>query len=271
MAAAGRLELLVSPGVKKGIDYVAYAVSGVALVAGATFGVQRLMRPKPAAPQVAAAAPAIPPPVDATEAPPTDADQATSPDAQQAMNSPQPSAEELNLAARRAEEQAAAEQAAFARDQATYYALQKNCYEAANNNQNGEYPELQATACNRYAQFAHARNWDTGTLPAYGQAAPQQPAQAPADTTAEVQPEVAAPAPQVIILEQNYGRYRPGSGYGNGYGYHRNEQSGHNNAQGQHQIGPNYPLPHPQQPPPVSQAQHNPAHNQMAPVAGPQR
>jgi hypothetical protein len=269
MAAAGRLELLVSPGVKRGIDYFAYAVSGVALVAGATYGVQRLAQPKPAAPQVAAAVPAIPTTADsAAEAPPTDADQA-SPDAQQTMNPPQPSAEELNLAARRAEEQAAAEQAAFARDQATYYALQKNCYEAANNNQNGEYPELQATACNRYAQFAYARNWDTGTLPAYGQAAPQQPAQAPVDTTAEVQPEVAAPVPQVIILEQNYGRNRLGNGYGNGY--HRNELSGGNNAQGQRQIGPNYPLPHPQQPPPVSQAQHNPAHNHLAPVAGPQR
>ena len=268
MAAAGRLELLVSPGVKRGIDYFAYAVSGVALVAGATYGLQRLVQPKPAAPQVATAAPAVPTPADATEVPPTDADQ-TSPDAQEAMNPPQPSAEELNLAARRAEEQAAAEQAAFARDQATYYALQKNCYEAANNNQNGEYPELQATACNRYAQFAYARNWDTGTLPAYGQAVPQQPMQAPVDTTAEVQPAVAAPVPQVIILEQNYGRNRLGNGYGNGY--RRNEQSGHNNVQGQHQIGPNYPLPHPQQPPPVAQTQHNPAHNQMAPVAGPQR
>ncbi|MDB5973411.1 MAG: hypothetical protein JWR07_171 [Nevskia sp.] len=269
MAAAGRLELLVSPGLKRGIDYFAYAVSGVALVAGATYGLQRLAQPKPAAPQVAAAAPATSTPADATEAPPTDADQATSPDAQQAMNPPQPSAEELNLAARRAEEQAAAEQAAFAQDQATYYALQKNCYEAANNNQNGEYPELQASACNRYAQFAYARNWDAGTLPAYGQAAPQQPVQAPVDTTAEIQPEVATP-PQVIILEQNYGRNRLGNGYGNGY--HRNEQSGRNNVQGQHQIGPNYPLPHPQQPPPpVVQPQHNPAHSHLAPVAGPQR
>jgi len=53
MAAAGRLELLVSPGVKRGIDYFAYAVSGVALVAGATYGVQRLAQSKPAAPQVA--------------------------------------------------------------------------------------------------------------------------------------------------------------------------------------------------------------------------
>ncbi|MDB5974354.1 MAG: hypothetical protein JWR07_1114 [Nevskia sp.] len=266
MAAAGRLELLVSPGLKRGIDYVAYAVSGVALVAGATYGLQRLVQPKSAAPLVAAAAPAIPTPADsaAAEESPTDADQA-SPDAQQAMNPPQQSAEDLNLAARRAEEQAAAEQAAFARDQATYYALQKNCYEAANNNQNGEYPELQASACNRYAQFAYARNWDTGTLPAYGQAVQQQ-AQAPVDTTAEVQPEVAAPPPQVIFLEQNYGRNRPG--YGNDYGYRRNEQSGRNNVQGQRQIGPNYPLPHPQQPPPVSQQQT--PHNQMKPAPRPQ-
>ena len=263
MAAAGRLELLVSPGLKRVIDYFAYAVSGVVLVAGATYGLQRLAQPKPAPPQLAAAASAIPPSADSatSEAPAVEPDQAVPSDAHQAMN---PTTEGADQAARQAEQEAAAEQAAFARDRATYYALQKNCYEAANNNQNGEYPELQATACNRYAQFAYARNWDTGTLPAYGQAAPQPPP--PQDTSAAIQPEIAAPPPQVIILEQNYGPNRQGNGFGNGYGYHRNEQSGGN--RGQQQIGPNYPLPHPQQPPPVSQQQA--PHNQMRPSPRPQ-
>jgi len=164
----------VSPGLKRVIDYFAYAVSGVVLVTGATYGLQRLAQPKPAPPQPAAAASAIPPSTDSatSEAPAAEPDQAVPPDARQAMN---PTAEDADQAAQRAEQEAAAEQAAFARDQATYYALQKNCYEAANNNQSGEYPELQASACNRYAQFAYARNWDTGTLPAYGQPAPQAP------------------------------------------------------------------------------------------------
>lgn len=263
MAAAGRLELLVSPGLKKVIDYFAYAVSGVVLVAGATYGLQRLAQSKPAPPQPATAASTIPPSADSatSEAPATEPDQAVLPDARPAIS---PTAEDADRAAQRAEQEAAAEQAAFARDQATYYALQKNCYEAANNNQNGEYPELQASACNRYAQFAYARNWDTGTLPAYGQPAPQAPA--PQDTAAGVQPEPAAPPPQVIILEQNYGRDRQGNGFGNGY--HHNEQSGGNKGQGQRQIGPNYPLPHPQQPPPVSQQQA--PHNQMRPAPRPQ-
>ncbi len=263
MAAAGRLELLVSPGLKRVIDYFAYAVSGVVLITGATYGLQRLVRPKPAAPQLAAAASAVPPSADSATSEAAEPDQTAPPDARQAMS---PTAEDADRAARRAEDEAAAEQAAFARDQATYYALQKNCYEAANNNQNGEYPELQASACNRYAQFAYARNWNTGTLPAYGQAAPQPP---PAqDTSAEIQPEPAALLPpQVIILEQNYGRNRQGNGFGNDYDHHRNEQSGGNKGQGQRQIGPNYPLPHPQQPPPVSQQQ---PHNQMRPAPRPQ-
>ncbi len=257
------MELLVSPGLKRVIDYFAYAVSGVVLVAGATYGLQRLAQPKPAPPQPAATASAIPQPADSvtSEAPVTEPDQAVPPDARQAMN---PTAEDADQAARRAEQDAAAEQAAFARDQATYYALQKNCYEAANNNQNGEYPELQASACNRYAQFAYARNWDAGTLPAYGQAAPQAPLPQQ-DSSAEIQPEPAASAPpQVIILEQNYGRDR--QGFGNGYRH--NEQSGGNKGQGQRQIGPNYPLQHPQQPPPVSQQQA--PHNQMRPPPRPQ-
>lgn len=255
----------MSPGLKRVIDYFAYAVSGVVLVAGATYGLQRLAQPKPAPPQATTTAAAVPPSTDfaTSEAPATEPDQAVPPDARQAMN---PAADDADRAAQRAEQEAAAEQAAFARDQATYYALQKNCYEAATNNQNGEYPELQASACNRYAQFAYARNWDTGTLPAYGQPAPQAPAQQ--DTSAEIQPEPAAPAPppQIIILEQDYGRNR--QGFGNGYGYHHNEQSGGNKGQGQRQIGPNYPLPHPQQPPPVSQQQA--PHNQMRPPPRPQ-
>jgi len=51
-------------------------------------------------------------------------------------------------------------------DAETFERLQKNCYDAANNNRDGEYPALQQMACARYAQFAESKGWNAGQLPA---------------------------------------------------------------------------------------------------------
>ncbi len=49
-AAANRLELLVRPGLKRVFDYLAYAISGLALVGGVTYGLQHLPQRRAASP-----------------------------------------------------------------------------------------------------------------------------------------------------------------------------------------------------------------------------
>ena len=265
-AAANRLELRVRPGLKRVFDYFAYTISGLALVGGVTYGLQRLSQ-SPAA--VPATAPAAQVPVAADSGSPTAAaasppdretNQAVSADTRLATNQSSMSAADPGQTDANGE---TAEQAALFRDQATYYTLQRNCYEAANNNQNGDYPALQASACNRYAQFAYSRGWNTGTLPAYGQPAPQT---APiADSPVVAQPDLSDQAqaqtqPQVIILNQNFVRERQGDG-------HRpHDQFGGNNSQPPRQSGPNYSLPPLQQPPEVFQPHHGePTHGRTLP------
>lgn len=46
-----------------------------------------------------------------------------------------------------------------------WQALKRNCEQAAINNAQGEYPALQQMACNRFAQFAASKGWETGALP----------------------------------------------------------------------------------------------------------
>lgn len=240
-AATGRPEPPVNPTLKKVLDTIAYTVSGLVLAAGGYYGLQRLTKPaaspasNPPAPAAAmqqpvtpASQPAPPPP----QAPPPDVPQPPrTPDADAAAS-------------------AAEASAALQRDQSTFFALQKNCYDAAANNQYGEYPALQAAACNRYAQFANERGWDPGPLPAYGQQAAQPPAPV-ADSAEAPQPLVEA-QPQVIILQQDFERDRQ-------HGHHHDQPAA--GTPPQRQIGPNYPLPHPQQPPPVAQAPPRPLHN----------
>ena len=50
-------------------------------------------------------------------------------------------------------------------DVASFNALRRNCEQAAANNARGEYPALQQMACNRFAQFAASKGWDSGALP----------------------------------------------------------------------------------------------------------
>ena len=241
MAAASCLELPVKPGLKRVFDYLAYTISGLAVAGGAIYGLQRL-------PQRQATAPAaIPAPVTAASG-----------------NSavPEPSAPDAQLAPTGNSGQATgeanddtAEHAAFLQDQASFYALQKNCFDAADNNQNGDYPDLQASACNRYTQFADARGWDPGPLPAYGQPAPQQApppdysANAQADLSAAPQTVIQA-QPQVIIIDQNVAGGRAIEGRE----HHLPAQSGGNSySPPPRQIGPNYSLPPPQPQPPIQQ------------------
>ena len=261
MAAASRPELRVSPGLKRLFDYFAYAVTGLVLAGGTVYGLQSLQQPAATIPQAApaaavAAAPASPPPAVTAPAAAPAAVAANSGPAAGSQAAPGPAAGPYSQPKDTPIPPVAT---VTTQDKATFFALQRNCYDAAANNQNGEYPALQAAACNRYTQFANERGWDPGTLPAYGQAAPQAPA--PAEAAVAAQPAVQDQPPQVIILDQNYDRDR----YGDGHRHHSHDQSG--NTQPQQQIGPNYALPHPQQPPPVSQQQ---PHNQMRPVPRPQ-
>jgi hypothetical protein len=124
-------------------------------------------------------------------------------------------------------------------DRQRFDELRRSCYQAADNNRNGEYPALQAMACDRYAQFAAAHGRDAGILPGYGLATPPQPAQ----------PETAAvePAPGV---PQEY-PYVIGPGYDAGHQPRPRPPQEPGRPQGQ--IGPNYTPPPMQQPPPVSQ------------------
>lgn len=268
-----QLELLVRPGLKRVLDYFAYAISGLALVGGVTYGLQHLPQRWSAAP-VAAPAPSAAQASTAAdssnaataEASPPDqgADQASQAAAGLPVNQ-SPASQDPTQAEPVDANGQTAEQAAFSRDQATYYALQRNCYEAANNNQNGEYPALQASACNRYAQFAYARGWSAGTLPAYGQAAQQAPAAA--DSAAAAQPDLSDQSqaqfqtpPQVIILDQSFNGNRQGDGH-RPYG-----QNGGNNTQPPRQTGPNYSLPPLQQPPEVFQPHRSePSHGRPPP------
>ena len=257
------------PGLKRVFDYFAYTISGLALVGGVTYGLQRLSQ-SPAAAR--AAAPVAQVPVAAVSGGPTAAeaspqnqgtDQAVPADTRLATNQSSMSAADPGQSGQTDANGETAEQAALFRDQATYYTLQKNCYEAANNNQNGDYPALQASACNRYAQFAYARGWNTGTLPAYGQPAPQTPPVA--DSPVVAQPDLSDQAqtqtqPQVIILNQNFVRERQEDG-------HRpHDQFSGNNSQPPRQIGPNYTLPPLQQPPEVFQPHRGePTHGRPLP------
>lgn len=53
-------------------------------------------------------------------------------------------------------------------DADTFNSLRRNCYDAARNNSQGQYPALQQAACDSFAAFARTKGWDTGPLPAYG-------------------------------------------------------------------------------------------------------
>ena len=269
MAAASRLELPVKPGLKRVFDYLAYTISGLAVAGGAIYGLQRL-------PQRQATVPAAAP-VPLTAASGNSAASAPSPpDAQPApAGNPDQATNDAN--------DDTAEHAAFLRDQATFYALQKNCFDAADNNQNGDYPDLQASACNSYTQFAYAKGWDPGPLPAFGQPAPQQAppadysANEQADLSAAPQTVIQAP-PQVIIVDQNFAGGRAIEGRE----HHLPAQSGGNSyTQPTRQIGPNYspPPPQPQPPPqppmqqqsPPPQVPHPEPHNRTPTASRPPR
>jgi hypothetical protein len=56
----------------------------------------------------------------------------------------------------------------------TYNSLRNNCYANASNNSEGEFPALQQAACDRFANFARSRGWDTGPLPGYGTPRPKE-------------------------------------------------------------------------------------------------
>lgn len=58
-------------------------------------------------------------------------------------------------------------------DADTFNALRRNCYDAARNNSQGQYPAMQQSACGSFASFARSKGWDTGPLPAYGTPSPQ--------------------------------------------------------------------------------------------------
>ena len=145
---------------------------------------------------------------------------------------------------------------AAAQDQARFLSLQQECFRAAENNRNGEYPTFQAMACDRYAQFAAGHGWDPGTLPPYGQAT------APPPEPVAQEPPAIQDQTQVILLAPGY----YGSDRGNGQRQHWPRQP-ETSGRPQQQIGPNFTPPPPQQPPPVSQRQH--PTSKMIP-AGPQ-
>jgi hypothetical protein len=220
---------------KRVLDSIAYSVTGLVLAAALLYGWRQLTAPPPmpAVPPLAEAAPAPPPPAPAAAAQP-------------AATPPPPAAAQAPAAAPAVE---ASAQDAYAQDRARFDELQKGCYEAAANNRNGEYPSLQAMACDRYAQFAASRGWQPVTLPAYGQA-PAAVAAAP-EEPAPAEPPPIQDQSQVILLAPGY--Y---GGYGSGF--HRLRPpppATDSNSRPQQQIGPNFAPPPPQQPPPVPQRQ----------------
>jgi hypothetical protein len=260
----------VKPGLKRALDFLAYTISGVAVAGGAIYGLQQL-------PQRPAAVPAAASPVPAAAASSSSAaPEPSPPDAQPApAGNPDQAIGDANGDT--------AEHAAFLRDQATFYALQKNCFDAADNNQNGDYPDLQASACNSYTQFAYAKGWDPGPLPAFGQPPQQQAppadysANGQADLSAAPQTVIQAP-PQVIIVVQNFAGRRAIEERE----HHLPAQSGGNSyTQPTRQIGPNYSLPPPQpqpppqppiqQQPPPPQVPHPEPHNRMPTTSRPPR
>jgi hypothetical protein len=224
---------------KRILDILAYSISGLALAGGVVYGWRQLTKPPelPPVPPLASIQPAPPP---AAEIPPAAPAPAINP-----PPAPPPLPEQPDAAAQ-----------AAAQDQARFLALQQDCYRAAENNRNGEYPTFQAMACDRYTQFAAGHGWDPGTLPPYGQAAPPPP-----EPVAQEQPSIQDQS-QLILLAPGYYGYDRGNGQ-----RQRWPRQPETPGQPQQQIGPNYPLPPPQQPPPVSQRQRT--SGKMVP-AGPQ-
>jgi hypothetical protein len=212
---------------KRVADILAYGVAAAALLGGVGYGWRQLTSPPPMPPvpplnEAAARLPPIPEPAPAPPAPaPVQAEPGPRP-------TPDPAV------------------AQAAEDRQVYQELRRNCYEAAANNSNGEYPGLQAAACDRYAQFAGQHGWTTGALPGYAQAAPPQQAVAEQPYSAGDQN---GNPPQVVYL---------GPVYDAGLTHHRPPRQPQNDEQPQGPIGPNYAPPPMQQPPPVSQ-HHSPS------------
>jgi len=219
---------------KRVLDSIAYSVTGLVVAAALVYGWRQLTAPPPMPPVPPLAEPVAPPvqpgPVAAMQqtavAPPA----TTVPPAPAAAPGPDVAPD------------------AHAQERARFYELQKGCYEAAANNRNGEYPSLQAMACDRYAQFAASRGWQPVTLPAYGQAPSATPP--PEEPAAVAEPPVIQDQPQVILLAPDY----YSGGYGGGH-HHRPQLPPADNGRPQQQIGPNFTPPPPQQPPPVPQRQ----------------
>lgn len=219
---------------KKVLDILAYSIAGAALAGGVVYGWRQLTRP-PAIPPVPplaepATPPAVPPVARASPPPqpPPPMQPASAPAAPPPLPQPDP------VALQRAQ------------DEQRFEELRRNCYEAADNNRNGDYPTLQAMACDRYAQFGAAHGWDTGELPPYGE--PRTQPQSPPEALAQ-QPAPYPDQPQVIFIG-------PGA---DATHHHHRPPPPPDTAQPQGQIGPNYTPPPMQQPPPVSQRQPRPA------------
>lgn len=230
-------------GLKRILDILAYSISGLALAGAVAYGWRQLTRP-PGLPPVPPLGSVQPAPPAAPPAPPAPLPVPSNP-----PPVPPPSPSRLNEPAARAQ--------AGAEDQARFLSLQQDCYRAAENNRNGDYPTFQAMACDRYAQFAAGHGWDPGTLPPYGQAATPPP-----EPVAQQQPPPQYQS-QVILLPPGY--YGNDQGIGQRQHWPRRPETP---SRPQQQIGPNYPLPPPQQPPPVSQRQR--PTSKMVP-AGPQK
>jgi len=197
-----------------------------ALLGGVGYGWQQLTSPPPMppVPPLNEAASRLPP---IAEAPPPPA-----PVTLQWMPRPRPQPDPAVLAQ-------------AAEDRQVFQDLRRNCYDAAAYNSNGEYPGLQAAACDRYTQFADEHGWNTGALPGYAQPAP--PPQVVVEQPYSSWDQNSYP-PQVVYLGPVYSAGVP----------HRPPREPQNNEPPQGQIGPNYTPPPMQQPPPVSQ-HHPPA------------
>jgi hypothetical protein len=260
----------MASGLKRALDLLTYTVSAAVLGGGAVYAVHRLRAAPPPPPAVAAAVPApvpAPPPAATVSPPPVE----TAPPAAAAPESPPASASAeaasapapavppppsggVLTTAKGDTYVLPAPSSSAEQDRSTYLALQRNCYDAAANNQTGQYPALQAAACNRYVQFAYEHGWNPGSLPPYGQA--QVASAAPAYGAAQAgYPDDGS---ETVVYDAAIGGYRY---------IHRS----HARTQAPHQIGPNYPLPPPQPQPPVSQEQHHSSVSRAAAPRYPQR
>jgi hypothetical protein len=140
------------------LETLAYGVAASVLVFGSLYGLARVVESP--APGVTPAIQPAPPP----------ARPAPMPSAWQPP--PQPAPQNVVRTATRTYYLLSVPQAQS--DVYTHNELRSNCYANARNNSYGEFPSLQQAACDRFANFARSRGWDTGPLPAYAPPRPRE-------------------------------------------------------------------------------------------------